>query len=136
MSYLEWPQNHTPGPWTWVTTDRGARLTAGGVKGLYVLDAVRKGMQDATVRFRTRDNLEIMVPADQIPPEYNKANHSVGLRHPDAQLLQAAPEMYQALVDAYRAFQELPDGLSEAMPVSLIAALRSALGVNRPGEKR
>lgn len=51
-------------------------------------------MQSATVRFQTDG---ILHKAEELPWVKPKASHDVGIDHPDARLIAAAPELLQML---------------------------------------
>lgn len=90
-------RQHTPGPWDWYISDRGEAMLATPDRGrLYVMQAVRCGMQGGTVRFsewgegsRGRRG-SVMLDAKE------HLRNGV-LMHPDALLIAAAPDLFAAL---------------------------------------
>jgi hypothetical protein len=88
---------HTPGPWEWFVVEteyaKEVRLTRGGLNGDFVMMFKRKGMGGATPLFYV-DGLA-RTPFD-IPPGRQKATHGVGIDHPDARLIAAAPDLLGA----------------------------------------
>jgi hypothetical protein len=87
---------HTSGPWNWYKNQNGVYLATPDRGHLIVMDAVRKGMNGAQLRFATWEGEErarmggLMVKADDL----DVANH------PDARLIAAAPDILAALIKA------------------------------------
>jgi hypothetical protein len=117
----------TPGPWRWELNQKSKRLQLCGGRPRYdltVLDFVRWGMSGAAPRLRTGgDNLNIMVRADQFPKIVKGREHHADwfqtIDHPDALLIEAAPDLYDAL-------QGLVNAITASEPLALTQALRIA----------
>lgn len=112
---------HTPPPWKWfantktkqvylATPDRGRQ---------FVMSFYRRGMQGATAAFQVDGR---MVDALELGTEPDH-NGDMTVTHPDARLIEAAPELLQELkwaADLIR--QEYgPDSECYARPMQLIA---------------
>lgn len=103
---------HTPGPWRWEFNELHRSLhLVGGLKryDLTVIDFDRWGMNGATMRLRDpeHDGMNIMHKVherqDWIAPEPGREHHKDWhqfLTHPDALLIQAAPDLLDAMRDA------------------------------------
>jgi hypothetical protein len=121
--------DHTPGPWLWVSDMRyhGARLCSRHWAGVTVLDAVRHGMQDATVRFNVEG---IMHKAEDIPGDLVKADRNEGLKHADACLIAAAPDLLAACVYALETleFADAARPLPSTTQMMLRIAIEKARG--------
>lgn len=98
----------TPGPWRWYgNTKHGFYLATTHSGRLHVMGFERKGMRVAQPTFR--DERHMMAPASDIPifevchdatdprDERVYRHDIVGFRNPDAHLIAAAPELYDAL---------------------------------------
>lgn len=93
----------TPGPWRWEINLKslGVQLCGGRPRfDLTVMDPVRWGMGSASLRFRdgmAGDDLNLMFRAERyarpVPGREHHAEWFQGLRHPDAQLIEAAPDL-------------------------------------------
>lgn len=107
---------HTPARWRWVLNKHSKQidLVSSGVPGSVheiVMDFVRWGMGGAAPRFRraslNRPENVLMVRADEfgeiVPGRSHHKDWYQWLRHPDAQLIQAAPELYEALDELWEA---------------------------------
>lgn len=99
---------HTPGPWRWEMNiaSKQVRLVGGKVRyDLNVMDFVRYGMSSASPRFNVerRENIHLMTRADElgavVPGREHHADWFQAIDHPDANLIAAAAEMYEALLD-------------------------------------
>jgi len=89
---------HTPGPWQWFERERGPYLATPDRGHLYVMGLARKGMQGATVRFATWHGIESGAERERLG---GIMEDGIRLRngelHPDARLLEAAPDLLAAL---------------------------------------
>lgn len=129
----------TPGPWQWAKYDDGRVYLATPDRGrLIVMDFVRKGLNSAQPRFAKweggqRERLGgIMYSAS----EMNLAEH------PDAALIAAAPELYEALrgglneLLAYCGEEENDDTPTGYMIKMFLAALSKANPTTVPGNPK
>lgn len=111
---------HTPGPWRWFGDPKHGSFYLATVHGgrRYVMDFGRLGMRHAQPRFQVEG---LMVPASElctfevgergvIGYQAARANPSVyryditGIDHPDARLMEEAPELLGSLEDVVRAW--------------------------------
>ena len=89
----------TKGPWFWDLNRKSKQIRLSSVTGgcLTVMDFVRWGMSGASVRFRVGG---IMKPADSfgkvIPNREHHADWCQAIDHPDAHLIAASPDLYEA----------------------------------------
>jgi hypothetical protein len=95
---------HTPGPWRWEVSLKSKNVSLCGGRPPFdqtVMDFVRWGMGGAAPRLidhnrfllRRADEFSVTVPG--------REHHSAWFRaidHPDARMIEASPEMYDALV--------------------------------------
>ena len=103
---------HTPGPWRWEFNAKHGNLHLVGGQLRYdltIIDFERWGMNGATMRLRdtAHDGMNIMHRVherpDWIAPEPGREHHKHWhqlLTHPDARLIEAAPDLLTALKDA------------------------------------
>ncbi|ULH17425.1 hypothetical protein MF271_19080 (plasmid) [Deinococcus sp. KNUC1210] len=104
----------TPGPWAWRGEGKASEmpkhpyLRSEVAPRYIVMDFVRQGMQGAQVRFRTKPSAHsILQPVSEIGHTWRE--------HPDAQLIAAAPEALQLLLDALEAAEQRETALTEAL---------------------
>lgn len=102
----------TAGPWRWEINRKTKHLTLVGGKpqfDLIILEPTRWGMGGATllVRDTAHDGMNILHKLherpDWIVPHPGRAHHAdwcAGVKHPDLQLIEAAPDMLEALRQA------------------------------------
>lgn len=100
---------HTPGPWRWEISMHSKRLHLVGGKPMYdlsIMDFDRWGMSGAVVTLRdtAHDGMNIMhrLPdrKDWIAPFPGREHHASwcqSIKHPDMQLIEAAPDLLAAL---------------------------------------
>jgi len=101
---------HTPGPWRWEFNEESRRVhLVGGARPKYdltIMDFCRWGMTGATILLRdtAHDGMNIMHKLHERPDwiapqpgrEHHKSWHQL-VKHPDAVLIEAAPELLEAL---------------------------------------
>jgi len=99
---------HTPGPWRWEYNEkhRGLHLVGGRRRyDLTIIDFERWGMHKATMRMRdtAHDGMQLLYKVherpDWIAPEPGREHHQSWhqlLTHPDAKLIEAAPDLLAA----------------------------------------
>lgn len=113
--------SHTKGPWVWTNRMGGEwMLMADHGCRPVVMDFVRRGMNRAQPRFGIRsDNMGgIMKPVEKLPDFPN---------HPDALLIQAAPDLYEAALDALKWLDGDRDNCKSETLNELCLELESAL---------
>ncbi len=91
---------HTPGPWNWYgRKDQHRIFLATPKRGItVVMDFTRWGTQGAQPRFHSEEPLGILRPvAELLDPDQNRdSNPIIIVNHPDARLIAAAPDLYDA----------------------------------------
>jgi hypothetical protein len=114
---------HTPGPWRWEFNGehRTLHLVGGRPRfDLTIMDFERWGMNGATMRLRdtAHDGMQFLYRVherpDWISPESGREHHKHWhqlLTHPDARLIEAAPDMLDVLLRARDVIEAL-DGTS------------------------
>jgi len=127
----------TPGPWRWELNEKHKDISlSGGVPAfdLMVMSFVRYGMNDAAPTFSRRfesDSNE-MVRADQFAKEVKgREHHSIWFKtinHPDANLIAAAPDLLQALIDVMPDLGNIWSGDYEPYK-NAISAINKALNI-------
>jgi hypothetical protein len=130
--------SHTPGPWRWEFNrqHKAVHLVGGRPRfDLTVMDCVRWGMGSAAPRFResTLPDLQDMhrLPdrPDWLDYEPGRAHHAswhLLVTHPDARLIEAAPELLEALRMAQTIIGRDPEHKDAAE--SIAAAIAKATG--------
>lgn len=128
----------TPGPWQWDVslTSKRAKLMGGTVRyDLLVLDFIRWGMGGAKPRFRTGpDNMNVMRPVEDFavvaPGREHHADWFRLVNHPDAKLIESAPDLHAAAAMALAFIERLePD--SGTVGELCVRTLRAALDKSR-----
>lgn len=98
--------SYTLPPWRWEFNPGSKRIQLVGGKPRYdliVMDFVRYGMAGAAPRFNVelRTSLNVMKRVEEFAAiEPGRAHHADWhrlIRHPDAQLIEVSPELYEAL---------------------------------------
>lgn len=87
---------HTPGPWRWRVVNNSQvanHVLLESEDGIYVMSFKRKGMNEATPCFYV-DGLQRSI--FDLEPIIKKSTHDIGVRHPDAMLIAAAPDLLAA----------------------------------------
>jgi hypothetical protein len=96
---------HTPGPWRWEINERHKSINLCGGRPLYdltVMDFQRWGMQGAQIRLRdtSQEGRNLMYNTSHWAKEVKRREHHAGwfksLNHPDAVLIQSAPDLLDA----------------------------------------
>lgn len=89
---------HTPGPWAWFDSQRGPYLATPDRGRLYVMGFARKGMQGALPRFAMWDGIESGVERQRLGGIMEDGvNLRNGEMHPDARVIEEAPNLLDAL---------------------------------------
>jgi hypothetical protein len=93
---------HSSGPWRWELNEKSRRIQlCGGVPrhDLIVMDFVRYGMNNAAPRFNSelpQSRLNVMRRAEEfgiiVTGREHHSDWFKGINHPDAQLIEAAPD--------------------------------------------
>jgi hypothetical protein len=113
--------NFTPGPWRWEVNETTKTVSLQGGKPKYdctVMDFVRWGMQSAMPRFvvEPKPYLNIMKPmTDFMKISPGREHHSSWFKiidHPDANLIAASPDLYQALKEVQIYLNDLIDAFN------------------------
>ena len=129
---------HTPGPWRWELNMQHKSLHLVGGQQQYdltILEPARWGMGSATLMIRdtAHDGMNIMYKLhdrpDWITPFHGRAHHArwcADIAHPDMRLIEASPDLLnalQGLLDAVR--RSTCDGSGPAQDAA-VRALRKA----------
>jgi hypothetical protein len=101
---------HTPGPWRWELNEAHKSLSLVGGRprfDLTIIQPIRWGMGSATlfVRDTAEDGINLLYKLherrDWIAPFPGREHHAAwckGAKHPDLTLIEAAPDLLEALV--------------------------------------
>lgn len=101
--------NHTPGPWRWEVNMKSKSLHLVGGQPMFdltIIEPTRWGMDGATLMIRdtAHDGMNIMHKLHErddwwqaFPGRGHHADWCAAVRHPDMQLIEAAPYMLEAL---------------------------------------
>lgn len=121
---------HTPGPWKWVVSPKHHSVELSrGSHGDVVMAFRRWGMSGATPAFNVGGVLEYAV--DLSRAEARREHHAAWwrvLRHPDADLIAAAPELLEALEAMLKTYAGVPFAQWPAEAHAADAAIRKARG--------
>ena len=113
--------NHTPGPWRWELNTKSKSLSLVGGKptfDLTIIEPTRWGMGSATLLMRdtAHDGMNIMHKLhernDWVQPFPFRSHHldwCAAVKHPDMQLIEAAPKLHEALELIKHATAPTPD---------------------------
>jgi len=128
---------HTQGPWRWEFNEKhkGLHLVGGRPQfDLTIIDFERWGMHKATMRLRdtAHDGFNLLYRVHERPDwiapqpgrEHHKHWHQL-LTHPDARLIEAAPDLLDA---AKKALAECADLIATPAGDALQAAIAKAEG--------
>lgn len=101
--------NHTPGPWRWEVNMKSKKLHLVGGKPMFdltIIEPTRWGMGGATLLIRdvAHDGMNIMHKLHErddwwhaFPGRDHHADWCAAVKHPDMQLIEAAPDLLAAL---------------------------------------
>ena len=128
---------HTPGPWRWEINESHKSLHLVGGRPQYdltIIQPIRWGMGNATlfVRDTAHDGMNLMHKLherrDWIAPFPGRNHHAhwcAGVTHPDMRLIEAAPDLLEALQMAKHIVAN--EGTDEQME-QVFAAIEKATG--------
>ena len=131
--------NHTPGPWRWELNENSKSLHLVGGKpqfDLTILEPTRWGMGSATLMIRdtAHDGMNIMHKLHErrdwvapFPGREHHANWCTAVKHPDMQLIEAAPDMLATLKYLMAATVPMTSQQEECW-ISVRAAIAKATG--------
>lgn len=126
---------HTPGPWRWEVNMNGKHLHLVGGKpqfDLTILEPTRWGMGSATLLIRdtAHDGMNVMHKLHEradwsrvFPDRGHHAKWCAAVKHPDMQLIEAAPDLLAALLGVLRVADRKTDEFDAAR-----AAIAKATG--------
>ena len=132
--------NHTPGPWRWEVNMESKILHLVGGKpqfDLTILEPTRWGMGSATLMLRdtAHDGMNIMHKLHErrdwvapFPGREHHANWCTAVKHPDMQLIEAAPDLLSLLQDAVDSFGPHLEGSDDEWLIFARAAIAKATG--------
>lgn len=132
--------NHTPGPWRWEVNMESKILHLVGGKpqfDLTILEPTRWGMGSATLMIRdtAHDGMNIMHKLHErrdwvapFPGREHHANWCASVKHPDMQLIEAAPDLLSLLQDAVDSFGPHLEGGDDEWLIFARAAIAKATG--------
>lgn len=132
--------NHTPGPWRWEVNMESKILHLVGGKpqfDLTILEPTRWGMGSATLMLRdtAHDGMNIMHKLHErrdwvspFPGREHHANWCASVKHPDMQLIEAAPDLLSLLQDAVDSFGPHLEGSDDEWLIFARAAIAKATG--------
>lgn len=133
---------YTPGPWRWELNELHKNLQLVGGKPMFdltIIEPTRWGMGSATllVRDTAQDGFNILHKLherrDWIEPFPGRKHHAdwcQGVRHPDMNLIEAAPDLLEALLlmeEHFRGYEET-DPYTESLFSKARSAIAKALG--------
>lgn len=138
---------HTPGPWRWEVNRKSKVINLVGGHPQFdktVMDFERWGMGGASPRFALQfGDAHIMTRLcdnpDWIKPFSGRSHHAdwcAGVAHPDARLIEAAPELLESLEETLQRYLSLVasgdaghwDPYQEAFVIKAEAAIAKARG--------
>jgi hypothetical protein len=132
--------NHTPGPWRWEVNMKSKSLCLVGGKpqfDLTIIEPTRWGMGGATLLIRdtAHEGMNIMHKLHErddwweaFPGRGHHADWCAAVKHPDMQLIEAAPDLLAALQGLLAAVRRsVCDGSGPAQDAAA-AALHRAVG--------
>lgn len=126
---------HTPGPWRWEVNMKSKSLHLVGGKPMYdltIIEPTRWGMGGATLMLRDTayDGMSIMHKLHErddwwqaFPGRGHHADWCAAVKHPDMQLIEAAPDLLAALRGVLRVADRKTDEFDAAR-----AAIAKATG--------
>jgi len=119
---------HTPGPWAWCGygSVRNLYLMAHAPMRPVVMDFTRWGMTGAAPRFNVDG---IMHRADELLDTIGHSKTIVGINHPDARLIAAAPDLLAACEAALTEMRA--EGVAQLISPAMFRELKTAIAKAR-----